>query len=358
MATAFISLVPISVLFFLPSIQFSRNTKVGRRGKSYQLGLSGPVLSLMLSFAAGSLFGDAFLHLLVHSLFESSPTEESARLQMMYCIVGLMIFYTMDTMVRLLSQSKDGSYYHGGEIQSQPGSPSSHLIASPTSLASSPSSICTGIVGNIQSPDAMSIQESPRNRRRIPPSPDLKMLQTGRVANISPEPQSPKSYGVHHGHCKSHGSGLLSLFADGFHNFTDGLALAVAFERGWRSGITTTMAIFLHEIPHQIGDYAVLVKAGYTHKKAIFMQLITSIAAFLGLFVGMAVNMNLFPMSDQFVLGHDKLLPLVAGGFIYVSATSILPDVLSDDAHPRTLWSSTLQVFAFGFGVYLMSLLD
>ena len=77
-------------------------------------------------------------------------------------------------------------------------------------------------------------------------------------------------------------AGYLNLFADFFHNFTDGLAIGASFIAGEGVGKITTLTILLHEIPHEVGDYAILIQSGVPPMKAILMQLVTAVGALTG----------------------------------------------------------------------------
>merc|ERR1712076_217578 len=77
-------------------------------------------------------------------------------------------------------------------------------------------------------------------------------------------------------------AGFLNLVADGFHNFTDGLAIGASFAAGQGVGMVTTFTILFHEIPHEIGDYAILIQSGFHPMKAIMLQSLTALGAFSG----------------------------------------------------------------------------
>ena len=77
-------------------------------------------------------------------------------------------------------------------------------------------------------------------------------------------------------------AGYLNLFADTFHNFTDGLAIGASFLAGDGVGKITTLTILLHEVPHEVGDYAILIQSGMKPMKAIMMQLVTAVGALTG----------------------------------------------------------------------------
>lgn len=144
------------------------------------------------------------------------------------------------------------------------------------------------------------------------------------------------------------GFAAVQLSADLIHNFTDGLALAAAWSSnagGSRSlGISTTFAIFLHEIPHELGDIASLVHlANWSFISALRMQLITSaIGSFSGLIIGLLLsNFNMisnFDNDDGSVVNsfgiistfQSAILPFSAGGFMYMALSIILPQLKSE----------------------------
>src|ERR1700761_1540008 len=78
--------------------------------------------------------------------------------------------------------------------------------------------------------------------------------------------------------------------ADFTHNITDGLAMSSSFYASPTIGATTTVAVFFHEIPHEVGDFALLIQSGFSKKKAMGAQFVTAIGAFLGTFIGIAVQ--------------------------------------------------------------------
>jgi len=158
---------------------------------------------------------------------------------------------------------------------------------------------------------------------------------------------------------------LLNLLGDSMHNFTDGLAIGASFSvtqiphsaanssfLSWTTfsllksrGGLASISVLLHEIPHELGDFATLVRAGLTRNMAIGAQFLTALAAFFGTAFGL--------FSGQIIegLGHDVLLPFTAGGFLYLACVTILPDVLETNVSmPMRL----LQVASFLLGVAFM----
>jgi solute carrier family 39 (zinc transporter), member 7 len=143
-----------------------------------------------------------------------------------------------------------------------------------------------------------------------------------------------------HSHaCSSNSNSWLPLFADALHNLTDGIAIASSFALSPGIGWKTTIAIFLHEIPHELGDYAVLAKAHVSHEQIIRVQLLTGAVAFLGSVFG-----------HYFGEGVSGLNETAAGGFVYLALAGIVPDVLQ---------SKSIHVLGgFILGVLMMTLLD
>ncbi len=122
----------------------------------------------------------------------------------------------------------------------------------------------------------------------------------------------------HTSHNHVHPTGKLILLGDGLHNFVDGLLIAGSFLIDIRTGIATTIAVILHEIPQEIGDFSVLLRAGYTKFKAIRANFFSACAAILGVTIGVT-GRHLF--ADLPIL----LLSITAGGFIYISLADLLP---------------------------------
>lgn len=149
----------------------------------------------------------------------------------------------------------------------------------------------------------------------------------------------------HNGICDIHAFTYLNLFGDGIHNFIDGLVIAASFIVSLKLGVVTTIAIILHEIPQELGDFAVLVYGGFTKKKALAYNFISALMAMAGAIAG-------YFLAD-FAKGFTAfILPLTAGGFIYIGASDLIPEI-----HKETnLRRSSLAFIAFLFGIIFMAL--
>lgn len=151
---------------------------------------------------------------------------------------------------------------------------------------------------------------------------------------------------------------LLNLTADSLHNFTDGLAIGASFSSYSGSdsvlelvksrGGLATLSILFHEIPHELGDFAILVKHGFSKQQAIMAQFGTAVSAMMGCVFGLVA-------AD---LAGDSLIFVTSGGFVYLATVNILPDILDEKASLRFRLT---QLLFFSFGVaflYAVCLLE
>lgn len=143
--------------------------------------------------------------------------------------------------------------------------------------------------------------------------------------------------------CEVHTFGTMNLFGDAVHNFIDGLIIAASFMANPALGVTTTIAVALHEIPQEIGDFGVLVYSGYTKKKALIFNLITALTAVLGGVIGYYITHTL-ENTELY------LLPLAAGGFIYIAASDLIPEIRKE----KSLTKSIITFLFFILGILIM----
>jgi len=146
----------------------------------------------------------------------------------------------------------------------------------------------------------------------------------------------------HHHHHKAHRVQpftWLNLFGDGVHNFVDGMIIAAAYLTSIPLGITTTLAVVVHEIPQELGDFGILVYGGISRAKALFFNFLSALTAVIGaLFV--------YFMGASTML-TATLVPFAAGGFIYIASADLLPELHKERNMPRAF----LQLFYFLLGI-------
>ncbi|KKQ07372.1 MAG: hypothetical protein US18_C0018G0003 [Parcubacteria group bacterium GW2011_GWB1_36_5] len=150
----------------------------------------------------------------------------------------------------------------------------------------------------------------------------------------------------HHGEDKEeshiHPVGRLVLFSDSIHNFIDGMIIGTSFLISVPVGLATTLAVILHEIPQEIGDFAVLLHAGYTKMRALWLNFLSALSAIIGVLI-------------VFMLGKEQsiilwILPIAAGGFIYVAVADLIPELQKT----KEVKYSILQIISALVGVLAM----
>lgn len=267
-----------------------------------------PRLKVLLAFASGGLLGDAFLHLIPHAnhphhdhghSFEHFHGHESYHDHSnnghshdhskdtaigLWVLAGIIAFLTVEKLVRLLKGSENGHGHSHGSSKNKPE------------------------LNKTDSKAKKSIVKDKKDKEEV----DI--------------------------------SGYLNLAADFAHNFTDGLAIGASFLAGKSIGIVTTVTILLHEVPHEIGDFAILIKSGCSRRKAMSLQLVTALGALTGnilAIVGAGTDADAAPW----------VLPFTAGGFIYIATVSVLPELLEESTK---LGQSIKEIAALLTGVVLM----
>ncbi|PYH78076.1 ZIP zinc transporter [Aspergillus uvarum CBS 121591] len=278
-------------------------------------------LSVMVAFAVGGLLGDTIFHLLPE-IFLGEDAPDHVRFVMVEpnrnlllglgIMVGFFTFVAMDKALRIATGGQGGhSHSHSH----------SHEDSQITEAASTTSSSASSTANS----------STVKNRK---PATAASPSSTA-PATTTPEPTTSIKLG-----------GYLNLIADFTHNITDGLAMSSSFYASPTIGATTTVAVFFHEIPHEVGDFALLIQSGFSKRKAMGAQFVTAIGAFLGTFIGIAVQelggnsataasaagtTSSAPTAG--LLGTsltwgDMLLPFTAGTFLYVGTVSVIPELL------------------------------
>lgn len=138
--------------------------------------------------------------------------------------------------------------------------------------------------------------------------------------------------GIHWRHCHKADNcdrheikamGYTNLIGDGFHNFLDGAIIASSFMVSVPLGIATTLAVIIHEIPQEIGDFGVLIYAGFTRAKALLFNLASASIAIIGAIAALFLAGNIEGLSLL-------VLAIAGGGFIYIAGSDLIPELHKD----------------------------
>ena len=140
-----------------------------------------------------------------------------------------------------------------------------------------------------------------------------------------------------------HPVAFMNLFGDAVHNFVDGMIIGAAYMVSIPVGFATTLAVLLHEIPQEIGDFGVLLHAGMKKKKALLLNFLISLTAGLGVVLALLLSSHVEGTTEF-------LIPFAAGSFIYIAIADLIPEMHKEVAVKKSL----LQFLMFALGVALM----
>lgn len=325
----------------------------------------------ILSFAVGGLLGDVFLHLLPEAYGASSQTsfrgsDGSAHLTGLWVVIGVISFLAVEKLLLLTEGDKEEVEFVNGALTESTSSMNVTEVGkidSQNGLTNGTVRGCVWPPGNTNSncnAELFTTQNGSLARRVLHPTESHSEFPR---YHAKPRFSPPSLYSrLWHWLGLSHlssstwlhkeASGYLNLVANCTDNFTHGLAIAAGYIVSPTVGALTTLAILCHEVPHEIGDFAILLNSGFSLKEAAKAQVVTASGGFVGVVVGLA--------AEQVASASSWLLPFTAGGFLYISLVSILPSLLEEAADNSVgetrLWWPALEVAAVGLGIVVMAL--
>ncbi|KAM9198650.1 zinc transporter ZIP4 [Dugong dugon] len=253
------------------------------------------IIQTFLSMAVGALTGDALLHLMPQVLglhshdHDHSHEEESLTSQATWYLLGVLgglyAFFLCENLFNLLlpqdpedlekgKPCSRGGHSHGMSLQLKP----SQLQPPRQPQEGSQADLVVA-----ESQDQLS-QESPKMNS------ELRLLP------------------------------YMITLGDAVHNFADGLAIGAAFTSSWKTGLATSLAVACHELPHELGDFATLLYAGLSVRRALLLNLASALTAFIGLYVALAVSIS----EDS----QAWILAVASGFFLYMALCDMLPAML------------------------------
>ncbi|KAI9646838.1 hypothetical protein NHQ30_004837 [Ciborinia camelliae] len=289
-------------------------------------------LSIMVAFAVGGLLGDTLFHLLPE-IFVGEGDHETVRFVLVEpnrnlllgvaILVGFVTFVAMDKGLRIATGGGGHNHSHGHESEKETSAVSSSLDDTPA--------------------------KGTRSRKKENGKAIVEVEKTEKEINSSVKL-----------------AGYLNLIADFTHNITDGLAMSSSFYASPTIGATTAVAVFFHEIPHEVGDFALLIQSGFSKRAAMGAQFVTALGALLGTVIGITIQE--LGSSSEGGIGRfdglmgtslewgDMLLPFTAGTFLYVGTVAVIPELLETGKDRGVELTKTLKQFvamAAGAGIML-----
>ena len=266
------------------------------------------VFRAVLCFAVGGLLGDVFLHLLPEAW--STPDNPFIGL---WVLAGLLTFLIIEKVVKHTEMSEEQSD-----------------TAKLLSLNSNNSNNARGSGSLNGKSDTVHKMVSAHKKNGLSDS-----------HNPIPPTQGPSKLSQIF---DKDISGYLNLVANCTDNFTHGLAIAASYVASPMVGFLTTLAILCHEIPHEIGDFAILINSGFSLREAAKAQMVTATGGLVGVVAGLT--------AEYLSSVSSWLLPYTAGGFLYIALVSIVPEILE----VRTLKHLLLDALSLCVGVFVMAM--
>jgi zinc and cadmium transporter len=150
----------------------------------------------------------------------------------------------------------------------------------------------------------------------------------------------------HKNKCDIHTFAYMNLIGESVHNFIDGLLIAVSYMVNIPLGIATTIAVAMHEVPQELGDFGVLVYGGFTKKKALMINFLIGLLCVAGGLTGYYLSSNIEGLTIP-------LIAITAGGFIYISASDLIPEIRKESKAVKSI----ITFLVFIAGILIMTLL-
>ncbi|XP_034042032.1 zinc transporter ZIP10 isoform X2 [Thalassophryne amazonica] len=352
------------------------------------------LLTFLVALAVGTLSGDALLHLLPHSqgqhnhdhdhdhnLAEMSHdtdlvTDFDGVWKGLTALAGIYLLFIIEHCIGMFKHYKDQAGMTKVTVEGKIGrklsdhklnrrSDAEWLHLKPLNEDPDSTTVsCDNSHNNTQLTE-LQTPDSPTNTTPLAPA---EARHTRHHSPVKENGHKAKKHRHRHSHGHAHGgnchsdqemkdAGIASIawmviMGDGMHNFSDGLAIGAAFSANLTGGISTSVAVFCHELPHELGDFAVLLKAGMSVKQAIVYNVLSALMAYVGMLIGTAVGQYTYNVTNW-------IFAITAGMFLYVALVDMLPEMLHGDSedHKRCqLGHFFLQNVGMltGFGIMLL----
>ncbi|XP_058065145.1 zinc transporter ZIP6 [Anopheles bellator] len=288
------------------------------------------ILRFLIALGVGTLCGDALMHLLPHALLphdhhehehgdhhgpEHGSSPETRAMWLCLCTFGTAFFmYSLEMILPL---------FRDGDTHGHSHSHSSH------SNRVEPRSAVAGPPGGHHHADDIELEHSEVTKEK--------------EANTMLAKKSPRK--------PMTAVAFMVVLGDGLHNITDGLAIGAAFAIDPVTGLATSFAILCHELPHELGDFALLLQTGVSIRRAIFLNIVSSVLSF----IGMALGLLLTGLHESVV---SWIYAGTAGTFLYIALSDLVPEMRNDLANSeQKLKLISIQLAGLTLGAIIMLLI-
>ncbi|XP_051949423.1 zinc transporter ZIP4 isoform X2 [Xyrauchen texanus] len=276
-------------------------------------------LQFCISLAVGSLTGDALLHLLpavlgLHIHDDGSNNNHSEdNLHFVYKLLvligGIYFFYVMETIFSIITRGEH-HHHHDGEESDLHHCDHGKVLQ-----------MFQRDKQNKHSNSQADLVDTEKNEKSF-----FKPAVLKREQRLLP---------------------YMITIGDSIHNFADGLAVGAAFSVSWRSGLATSLAVLCHELPHELGDFAILLHCGVSVKNALLLNLGSTLTSFIGLYIALSVSTE--------TVATEWISAVTAGLFLYVGLADMLPSMVHvDSERPWMMFLLQNLGLLCGWGILLL----
>uniref|UniRef100_A0A8C1ALR9 Zinc transporter ZIP4 n=1 Tax=Cyprinus carpio carpio TaxID=630221 RepID=A0A8C1ALR9_CYPCA len=271
-------------------------------------------IQFCISLAVGSLTGDALLHLLPMFLglhaHEEGHSHEEENLDYIYkplvVIGGIYVFFLMESIFAIITRH---GHHHDGESDPHNHSKVLQMFQSRRTQQ------------NNNSTSEDELVDGQNNEKSL-----LEPISSTREKRLLP---------------------FMITIGDGIHNFADGLAMGAAFSVSWRSGLATSLAVLCHELPHELGDFAILLHCGLSVRKALLLNVGSALTSFIGLYIALSVSTQ--------TIAEEWISAVTAGFFLYIGLADMLPSMIHvDSKKPWLIFLLQNLGLLTGWGILLL----
>ncbi|XP_051991802.1 zinc transporter ZIP4-like [Xyrauchen texanus] len=276
-------------------------------------------IQFCISLAVGSLTGDALLHLLpsflglhVHDNGNNHDHSED-NLDFVYKLLvligGIYFFYVMETIFSIITRGEHHHHHDGEESD----------------------------LHHCDHGKVLQMFQRDKENKHSSSQADLVNTEKNEKSFLEPAVQSREQRLLPY----------MITIGDSIHNFADGLAVGAAFSVSWRSGLATSLAVLCHELPHELGDFAILLHCGVSVKNALLLNVGSALTSFIGLYIALSVSTE--------TVATEWISAVTAGLFLYVGLVDMLPSMVHvDSKRPWMMFLLQNLGLLCGWGILLL----